>query len=206
MKGRTLLLGEGNFSYALSLAQNFGGENLVATSLDSLSTVKAKYTESEANLDALRQLGATVLHGVDAQNISAPCIPIQPELFDLIVFNFPHVGVSMNHSSKNQWAHAHHKLICSFLREAVPLLKQGGEIHLATSHCGGLFCHGTDLFGVEKAGRLAGLVHKSHAPFDPPPGYSFVATSSSPGAREGERQMRARIAKHETTNTIFVKS
>ena len=66
-KLRVLLVGEGDFSFAVSLTATIGGPSLVATSLDTRGEVLQKYgAEADQNIRALRAAGATVIHGVDA--------------------------------------------------------------------------------------------------------------------------------------------
>lgn len=66
-RSRVLLVGEGDFSFALSLTATIGGNSLVATSLDSRDEVLSKYGASaQQNIRALSAAGARVYHGVDA--------------------------------------------------------------------------------------------------------------------------------------------
>jgi len=94
---RTLLVGEGNLSFALALARTWaaaapaadaaGGEgeddaeaatdgpvaaNLVATVYDRPEDLRAKYAEAADNAAALEALGATVRYGVDATKLHTP--------------------------------------------------------------------------------------------------------------------------------------
>jgi 25S rRNA (uracil2634-N3)-methyltransferase len=83
---RILLVGEGDLSFARSLATSFGdGSNITATTLDSLSFVLEHYGNGYRNVQALQALGATVLHEVDATRANL-------KLTDVYVFNFPHPG------------------------------------------------------------------------------------------------------------------
>ena len=66
-KSRVLLVGEGDFSFALSLTATIGGASLVATSLDTRGEVMKKYgANAQQNIRALRAAGARICHGVDA--------------------------------------------------------------------------------------------------------------------------------------------
>jgi len=94
---RTLLVGEGNLSFALALARTWaaaapavdaaGGEcedyvedgpdgavavNLVATVYDRPEDLYAKYAEAAVNAAELEALGATVRYGVDATKLHTP--------------------------------------------------------------------------------------------------------------------------------------
>ncbi|XP_012848375.1 PREDICTED: uncharacterized protein At4g26485-like [Erythranthe guttata] len=59
-----LLVGEGDFSFAASLATAFGNaSNIVATSLDSQVMLLRKYPTEAANVCLLKDKGCTVIHG-----------------------------------------------------------------------------------------------------------------------------------------------
>ncbi|KVI10447.1 protein of unknown function DUF2431 [Cynara cardunculus var. scolymus] len=65
-----LLVGEGDFSFALSLAVSFrSGFNIVASSIDSYDVVLRKYKRAKRNLDHLSRLGVQLLYGVDARTM-----------------------------------------------------------------------------------------------------------------------------------------
>ncbi|WP_448265171.1 Rossmann-like fold-containing protein [Nostoc sp. DSM 114159] len=86
---KILLLGEGDFSFALSLAKQVKPEqrkSIVATSYDSKKEVKDKYQGATKNISDLKKQEVSVFHEVDATNID----PSQG-LFSSIVFNFPFV-------------------------------------------------------------------------------------------------------------------
>lgn len=80
------------FSFSLALASGYGsGSNLVATSLDSFDTLKKKYSRAESNLAKLKNMGATILHGVNAKTMKLHA-DLKTRKFDRVVFNFPHAG------------------------------------------------------------------------------------------------------------------
>lgn len=68
---RVLVLGDGNLSYSLGLAERLSNAQLLATSYDDSEEVFTKYTESHATVARLEALGprVRVLHGVDALDI-----------------------------------------------------------------------------------------------------------------------------------------
>jgi 25S rRNA (uracil2634-N3)-methyltransferase len=83
-------VGDGDFSFSKGLALHVGtGKNLVLTSFDSLNELHTKYPQAKANVEFSKKCGATVMHGVDATNLDAH---FSRELFDKIIFNFPHSG------------------------------------------------------------------------------------------------------------------
>lgn len=97
---RVLLLGEGNFTFTLDLAEllskSFSLQNIVTTSFDSRSELSEKYPTIEKTLRGLKNYYQThAFHGIDAtkclksQLLSSACTT---EVFDHIIFNFPHLG------------------------------------------------------------------------------------------------------------------
>eukprot|EP00253_Pinus_taeda_P028243 PITA_28243 len=87
-----LLVGEGDFSFSLSLANAFGSaENIVATSLNSREKLLQFYNSAHETLSKLERLGALVLHGVDVTTMEEHHI-IRKMKFHRIVYNFPHAG------------------------------------------------------------------------------------------------------------------
>lgn len=50
-----------------------------------------KYNKAQSNLNSLREMGATVLHGVNAKKMKLHT-DLKMLKFDRIVFNFPHAG------------------------------------------------------------------------------------------------------------------
>ena len=66
-----LLVGDGDFSFSLCLAQSFGSAfNIGASSLDTHDEVVRKYKKEKSYLIAFAELGADVWHGVDATQMN----------------------------------------------------------------------------------------------------------------------------------------
>ncbi|OIV91877.1 hypothetical protein TanjilG_17869 [Lupinus angustifolius] len=141
---KILLVGEGDFSFSLSLATAFGtAHNLVATSLDSQENIGKKYSNGISNVRELEERGCLVLYGVDAKEMSN------------------HFFLKTQRLNK--------RLVKGFLSNAkVVLRKEGGEIHI--THKEGDPYNKWDL--VKKAEKR-GLVLVQVVPFfkDDYPGY-----------------------------------
>eukprot|EP00468_Gymnochlora_sp_CCMP2014_P012489 CAMPEP_0167758462 /NCGR_PEP_ID=MMETSP0110_2-20121227/10481_1 /TAXON_ID=629695 /ORGANISM="Gymnochlora sp., Strain CCMP2014" /LENGTH=179 /DNA_ID=CAMNT_0007644739 /DNA_START=1 /DNA_END=537 /DNA_ORIENTATION=+ len=105
-----LILGDGNFSFSMAYKKRFPNDRVFATSFDSQSNLSQKYKEFNSLLPKLKAAGCVVMFEVDATNIeetlkssfkksedeSKTTMEAQEKkgwLFDLIIFNFPHLGV-----------------------------------------------------------------------------------------------------------------
>ncbi|XP_031479399.1 uncharacterized protein At4g26485-like [Nymphaea colorata] len=129
-KQRILLVGEGDFSFSLSLATAFGfATGMVATSLDSKDRLAYKYCSATSNVERLRQLGCRVLHGIDATTMSKN-LSLRTNKFDRIVYNFPHAGFICSETSAFQ-IELHKHLLMGFFENARELLSHShGEVHV----------------------------------------------------------------------------
>lgn len=94
---RILLVGEGDFSFSLSLLTAHGCSSLIATSYDKPSIVRSKYPQSAPYVRALEEEEeCRVLYGVDATKLGKSGASdgggkdVKKGGFDKVVFNFPH--------------------------------------------------------------------------------------------------------------------
>lgn len=96
---RILLIGEGNFSFARAIADHYMQRNpalITATCLDSESVLYEKYgDEAKDNIEALQDLGVTVLFEVDGTQLNKHKL-IRKNRYTKIIFNFPHAGNKVN--------------------------------------------------------------------------------------------------------------
>jgi HrpA-like RNA helicase len=90
--GTTLLLGEGDFSFAQALFRRTATP-LIATSLQSRAEVEATFPAAAARLDALQTFGVTLLHGVDATRLDrVPAGAIPWDAVRCVLWNHPYDG------------------------------------------------------------------------------------------------------------------
>ncbi|CEO95649.1 unnamed protein product (mitochondrion) [Plasmodiophora brassicae] len=122
MPGHVLIVGDGDFSFSRAVASIRGSHvpgDLQCTSLDSASTVTAKYPRAQQHLASLHtHPSCTVRHSVDATNLHGT--NFSGRLFSRIVFMFPHTGKQRVHMNRN--------LISEFLSSCEPVLAQGGLV------------------------------------------------------------------------------
>ncbi|XP_042009746.1 heavy metal-associated isoprenylated plant protein 41-like isoform X1 [Salvia splendens] len=124
-----LLVGEGDFSFSLSLGTAFSNSSkIVATSLDTYEELLQKYKNAMKNVVFLGILGAFVLHGVDAARMRTHP-HLQFKKFDYIVYNFPHAGFCLREDNPDM-LRMHRDLVRGFLLNASCMLHFDGEIHI----------------------------------------------------------------------------
>ncbi|KAH1032422.1 hypothetical protein J1N35_044596 [Gossypium stocksii] len=149
---KILLVGEGDFSFAACLATSVGsGINMVVTSLDSKVMLNYKYKEAMANVSRLEELGCTVIHEVDCCTMSQHS-KLKSNLFDRIVFNFPHAGFFFSSESTPYVIDLHKKVVKGFLRNAVEMLTENGEVHITHK-----IAHPFNMWEIEKLANEVGL-------------------------------------------------
>ncbi|KAI7897839.1 uncharacterized protein BX663DRAFT_490565 [Cokeromyces recurvatus] len=215
-KDKILLVGEGNFSFARSLCENYleeGADNLTATCFDSEDVLYEKYEEAKENIELVRSFGGTVLFGVDATN---PPKEIRKNKYTKIVFNFPHVGAGIKDQDRN--VIANQKLLNGFFDAVEPLLTKAsdekvgndqdviedvpeGEIHVTLKTC-----KPYNLWAIKSLVKAKGvLAVRGTAPFyvDDFPGYEHRRTL---GFKEGlSKAGNAEILASEPKRYIFVR-
>ncbi|KAK4594494.1 hypothetical protein RGQ29_018252 [Quercus rubra] len=134
-----LLVGEGDFSFSLSLAHSFGSaSNILASSLDPYDVLMENYEDAKWNLANLENLGASLLHGVDATKLKRHS-DLRWRKFDRIIFNFPHAGYHGN-EAHTRVIKMHRNLVHGFFSSARGMLRADGEIHV-NHKTTAPFCH-----------------------------------------------------------------
>ena len=111
-----LLVGEGNFSFSVALSQLNLKINITATCYES----NVSQDIGKKNIEYLISNGVRVLFGVDATNLKRHPI-LNSELFDKIVFNFPHVGGKMRIERNRE-------LLKNFFVSAAGSLRNNGRV------------------------------------------------------------------------------
>jgi 25S rRNA (uracil2634-N3)-methyltransferase len=148
-----LTVGDGDFSFSLSLANQLLSNDtakLTATSHESLKSVLDTYKpHSQATLASLRSLGATVLHEVDATNLAATTelhsereskhgkkdkdeIKVKLKKFDVVIWNFPCLSLPAGADGQAKELAANRELLTSFFNNVHQFLRKGtGEVHIS---------------------------------------------------------------------------
>ncbi|XP_043936936.1 ferredoxin-fold anticodon-binding domain-containing protein 1 isoform X2 [Protopterus annectens] len=86
-----LLVGEGNFSFSVSVCETSGpNTNITATCYEEEEVVAAQ-KDAFSNVQRLKEKGAAVHFQVDCTKLQY-CPVLAPAVFDCVIFNFPHCG------------------------------------------------------------------------------------------------------------------
>ncbi|XP_033128385.1 uncharacterized protein At4g26485 [Brassica rapa] len=111
---KILLVGEGEFSFSLSLAKAFASvAKITAVSLDVRVGLGRQYSNGDANVKELESLGCTVVRGINVHTMTSD---YRLSRYDRIVFNFPHAG-------------KHKDVVTGFMQSAPEMMNEGGEMH-----------------------------------------------------------------------------
>jgi len=215
-----LLVGEGDVSFAASLATHHRCTNLTATVFEKdHAALLAKYPHAGANLAALEsQPGCRILYGIDARKM-APFMASLPPLkkngsdkekkvrdrerkkvgaMDRILFNFPHVGGKS--TDVNRQVRFNQELLVDFFRCALRCLAPRGKV-VVTLFEGEPYT----LWNIRDLARHAGLAVERSFVFraEAYPGYRHARTlgivkkkdggASETGWRGEERMARSYV-------------
>ncbi|KAF1986026.1 hypothetical protein K402DRAFT_97672 [Aulographum hederae CBS 113979] len=187
----TLLIGDGDFSFASSLVLTYGARsNLLATCYDSRQELERKYPQAVANIAVVEEHGGRVMYGVDGGRLGVrkvrdgwrggECGKGKKGGWERIVFNFPHVGGRTR--DVNRQVRFNQELISTFLTSALPLLSPTGTV-LVTLFTGEPYT----LWNINNLGRHCGYAVQRSCRFEWEmyPGYGHVRTVGNIVGREG---------------------
>ncbi len=179
-KGKTLLVGEGNLSFTLSLAATgqIPKNNLTATTYEKPSELSEV---AEENTRKLKSFGVNVLHNVDATRLASF---FGNSLFNHVVFQFPNTGTREPVEGHNP----NFILVRDFLKSAYNQLSRGSRVLITVVD--NSYYQGA--FQFEEAAELAGFSAPDSYPFDPSdfPEYDHTMTHQEGSAIDKHTEFR----------------
>lgn len=131
---RLLTLGDGDFSFSLSIAKKvkFTSGCLVATSHESAQQLLTTYNSVGIKdiLKELKERSITTLHGIDATNIAATG-SIEKDYYDAIIWNFPCVRAENGADGQQSEIDVNRQLLHDFFSNVHLHLKPlTGQLHI----------------------------------------------------------------------------
>jgi len=154
---KILTVGDGDFSFSLALARIISRQqkttwaatqssitkhertnemkipSVVATSYESLETLKRVYPLIEKTLDELEHLNVKVFFNVDATNLMGTLPPLIQNLvpfFHRIIWNFPCTAIADGQDGQNEQMKDNQMLVRKFVKQCAQFLHPtSGEIH-----------------------------------------------------------------------------
>ena len=168
---RTLLLGEGDLSFAVALSLVWRtAASLTATTFDDEATARTRYVKFEENAQTVRDLGGAVAFGVDAARCATNST-VRRALYDRIIFNFPHAGAGIKDQQRN--IATNQALLRGTFSSAPSLLAPGGQLHVTLKRG-----EPYDSWSIVTIAKLCGLRVQHCTPFAPEayPGYAHRRT------------------------------
>lgn len=182
---RTLLLGEGDFSFAAALSILWGDStNLVATAYDDEDIAIGKYVGLRENVETVRGVGGTVVFCVDATQCHTHALLRRFGLFDRIIFNFPHAGAGIKDQKRN--VATNQSLLRATFTASVQLLAPGGQMHITLKRG-----QPYDSWGAVVIAKMCGLRVLSCSTFSPEafPGYAHRRTLGDEHAGDADAHL-----------------
>lgn len=176
---RILSVGDGDLSFALSLAKRLGKTSVTGSTYLSSSEFYQVYENAKEILEEARLYSnLQVLHSVDATELGRKRTPLsskKDEYFHKVVWNFPCVAPTQTINSKesardgqNQEMEMNKELLAHFFKRVHRVCVPGGEIHII---------HKTkppySHWGIIDIAEKSGLLYRSSVVFDKSlyPGY-----------------------------------
>ncbi len=169
-----MFVGEGNFSFSLSIAKQVRNvKNIIATTNESQKDFSDL---TQQNIAILQQLGIKLFCKTDATRIHKDFVGYA---FQNIIFQFPNTGSRDPVEGRNP----NFILLRDFLKSAKPLLSYGGRV--VVSMVDSPYYHGA--FQIEEAGTKARYKQYSIYKFDPLifPNYMHTMTNEDGSAISG---------------------
>lgn len=162
-----LVVGDANLSFSLQLAQHRKALNhsgrLIATTFETLETLRERYMEIDTTIKGLQDLSVEVMHGVDCTKLSEDQrFQQMKQSFGAVYYNFPHAGAVRGFFDSHPFVRwRHENLMQLFFRCLRQFVKPGGTVKVA-SNSGATGVRFSDIIN---AGTLNEFLHIETIPF-----------------------------------------
>ena len=115
-----LILGDGNFSFALAYAKKHPNYRIIATEYCKYKVLIRKYPKAKANIRELKRMpNVTVYANLDATKLGK--YRLIENVFDKVIFNFPHTGRRDGSTAE---------MIDKFFKTVKNVLAQNGKVQM----------------------------------------------------------------------------
>jgi len=134
-----LIIGDANLSFSLLLAEHRKSlahtGNLIATTFETLDTLKERYEDIEDTVARLHSYGAKVWHGVDCTRLGVDTrFRGLEDSFGAVYYNFPHAGAVRGFFDDHPFVRwRHENLMHLFFRCLTVFVKPGGSVKVSSN-------------------------------------------------------------------------
>lgn len=162
-----LVVGDANLTFSLLLAQHREGlghvGRIVATTFETIETLRERYTEIDATVKILEDKSAEVLHNVDCTRLAVdPRFLGMKDKFGAVYYNFPHAGVVQGFFDGHPYVRwRHENLMQLFFRALRAFVKPGGSVKVSSNSN----ATGVRYSDIMSAAALSEFVHVETVPF-----------------------------------------
>ncbi|CAE8601764.1 unnamed protein product [Polarella glacialis] len=165
---KALVLGDANLTFSLELAlhrQSLGHSGqLVATTFETIETLRERYAEIDDTIRQLGEVGAQVWHGVDCTRLAdnAKFRGLESS-FGAAYYNFPHAGAVSGFFDSHPFVRwRHENLMQLFFRAITVFLADGASVKVS-SNCNATGVRYSDIM---RAAQSNEFVHVETVPFN----------------------------------------
>lgn len=162
-----LVVGDANLTFSALLANHREGlghvGRLVATTFETIETLRERYTEIDQTIKSLEDKMSEVLHNVDATRLAVdPRFKGMENKFGAVYYNFPHAGVVQGFFDGHPFVRwRHENLMHLFFRALRSFVKKSGIVKVASN----AFATGVRYSDIVIGAQKSEFVHVETFPF-----------------------------------------
>jgi len=162
-----LVLGDANLTFSLLLAEHREGlghvGRIVATTFETVETLRERYAEIDATVRTLEDHSAEVLHNVDCTRLAVdPRFKDMAGKFGAVYYNFPHAGVIKGFFDSHPFVRwRHENLMQLFFRALRGFVRPGCSVKVSSNSS----ATGVRYTDILAAAALSEFAHVETVPF-----------------------------------------